>query len=412
MSRAALHFGPDFGRPVRGHVRSPDGRDERRPRRDDLRRRRYGPGAAVAAGVDAGRLRDLRTSRAASTDFAATRGRRSRSSGTSSTSTRGASGATHGARAVTRVVRRTSRTRSTTRWRGRGPTSLFFNGTNLFLYPEGRAARLSRDASTVRTEPDWRVTTGMPRAWRGRGAARTFAAANYHDLVDMPFFVGALRRRQRAGRRASGCGSPPTRAAPCSGRRATHGVGRSFARSIAAAGARCSATRRGTRYTMMQIVDSTFGGAQRAGALRTRTSTSLAACRRQRLPAVALRARDLPRVEREAAAAGGYVPYRYDTPQPTPWLWVSEGITDYYADLSLGARRHHRPDRVLRADGGQDRRGDRAPARRARGRVAQHVDPAGRRHRYIYYPKGSLAGFMLDIHDPRRQRQQRSRSTT
>ena len=27
-------------------------------------------------------------------------------------------------------------------------------------------------------------------------------------------------------------------------------------------------------------------------------------------------------------------PYRYDRTQPTPWLWVSEGITDYYADLA------------------------------------------------------------------------------
>ncbi len=29
------------------------------------------------------------------------------------------------------------------------------------------------------------------------------------------------------------------------------------------------------------------------------------------------------------------VPYRYDQAQPTVWLWVSEGITDYYADLTL-----------------------------------------------------------------------------
>ena len=29
------------------------------------------------------------------------------------------------------------------------------------------------------------------------------------------------------------------------------------------------------------------------------------------------------------------VPYRYDLAQPTVWLWVSEGITDYYADLTL-----------------------------------------------------------------------------
>src|SRR5204863_3030895 len=28
-------------------------------------------------------------------------------------------------------------------------------------------------------------------------------------------------------------------------------------------------------------------------------------------------------------------PYRYDVAMPTTWLWVSEGITDYYADLAL-----------------------------------------------------------------------------
>ena len=27
-------------------------------------------------------------------------------------------------------------------------------------------------------------------------------------------------------------------------------------------------------------------------------------------------------------------PYDYARAQPTPWLWVSEGITDYYADLA------------------------------------------------------------------------------
>src|SRR5918995_1368156 len=28
-------------------------------------------------------------------------------------------------------------------------------------------------------------------------------------------------------------------------------------------------------------------------------------------------------------------PYDYAEPQETPWLWLSEGITDYYADLAL-----------------------------------------------------------------------------
>ena len=29
------------------------------------------------------------------------------------------------------------------------------------------------------------------------------------------------------------------------------------------------------------------------------------------------------------------VPYRYDDTDPTEWLWVSEGVTDYYADFGV-----------------------------------------------------------------------------
>jgi predicted metalloprotease with PDZ domain len=39
---------------------------------------------------------------------------------------------------------------------------------------------------TVKTDPTWLVTTGMKPA----GAAHTYTASNYHDLVDMPFFIG------------------------------------------------------------------------------------------------------------------------------------------------------------------------------------------------------------------------------
>src|SRR3954467_7337699 len=64
------------------------------------------------------------------------------------------------------------------------PNFAFFNGTNVFLYPTGRGydwpARV-----TVRTEPSWRIATGMDPA-----GANTFSALNYHDLTDMPFYVG------------------------------------------------------------------------------------------------------------------------------------------------------------------------------------------------------------------------------
>ncbi|HEY7233066.1 MAG TPA: hypothetical protein VH539_02900, partial [Gemmatimonadaceae bacterium] len=61
---------------------------------------------------------------------------------------------------------------------------LLFNGTNLFLYPEGRPLTFAARV-TVHTEPDWRVVTGMHS-----DGTNAYRATNYHDLVDMPFFVG------------------------------------------------------------------------------------------------------------------------------------------------------------------------------------------------------------------------------
>ncbi len=65
------------------------------------------------------------------------------------------------------------------------PDFLMVNGTNVFLYPEGRSLDFAARV-TVTTEPAWLVATGMAPD----GAPRTYRAGNYHDLVDMPFFVG------------------------------------------------------------------------------------------------------------------------------------------------------------------------------------------------------------------------------
>ncbi len=62
---------------------------------------------------------------------------------------------------------------------------LLFNGTNVFMYPEGQSFAFP---ATVRinTESDWLVATGMSSA----GTKNSYREGNYHDLVDMPFFVG------------------------------------------------------------------------------------------------------------------------------------------------------------------------------------------------------------------------------
>jgi len=91
------------------------------------------------------------------------------------------------------------------------------------------------------------------------------------------------------------------------------------------------------------------------------------------------------------------VPYRYDRLQPTKLLWISEGITDYYADLAevRGG--------VITADEFYEL------TRTKMGEVSA-LPPTSLEDaslsawikvrdgtEYLYYSKGSLAGMLLDI---------------
>ena len=65
------------------------------------------------------------------------------------------------------------------------PDFALFNGTNLFMYPEGRSAQFASTV-TIRTDAAFLAVTGLAAA----GARHTYKAPNYHELVDNPFFVG------------------------------------------------------------------------------------------------------------------------------------------------------------------------------------------------------------------------------
>ena len=90
-------------------------------------------------------------------------------------------------------------------------------------------------------------------------------------------------------------------------------------------------------------------------------------------------------------------PYRYGAEEPTPWLWVSEGITDYYADLAM-ARTGMGGDSLFYATTGGKIANVAAtpPVALEDASLSTWIHPADGTG-YIYYPKGSLAGFMLDI---------------
>ncbi|HEU4720232.1 MAG TPA: PDZ domain-containing protein [Gemmatimonadaceae bacterium] len=269
------------------------------------------------------------------------------------------------------------------------PDFVLFNGTNVFLYPEGRPADF---ASTVviKTEPDFLIATGMPRA----PEARTYRAANYHELVDMPFFVGQfdLDSAVVSGKTVRFATYPRGVFAGEARTTAWDQIKRSIPPQVLVFGDVPWDT-----YTVMHITDSTAQGM--SGLEHANSHVDITVPRgigsefQPRLLAHEIfHAWNVKRLR-----PADLVPYRYDRPQQTGWLWVSEGITDYYADLSL-----------VRG-GVVDANGFYALTTEKIGEIA-NAPPFALEDASLnawisvrdgtdalYYPKGSLAGFLLDI---------------
>jgi predicted metalloprotease with PDZ domain len=265
---------------------------------------------------------------------------------------------------------------------------LLFNGTNVFLYPEGRSLAFPARV-TIRTESDWRVATGM----RSEGAMR-YAASDYHELVDMPFFVGRfdVDSAQVAGtwiRFATypmGSVAGPTRA------QAWDQLRRVIPPQVAVFGEVPWDT-----YTVMQIADSSYQGA--SGLEHANSHVDV-------LTPLAIGSDFLPSLYAHEIFHAWNVkrlrpadlwPYDYAHAQPTTWLWVSEGITDYYADLAevRGGVVNERGFYSLTA--GKIREvSDTRPVALEDASLNTWIHPVDGTQ-YIYYPKGSLAGLLLDI---------------
>ncbi len=263
------------------------------------------------------------------------------------------------------------------------------NGTNVFLYPEGQALEFASTVS-VQTEPQWRVVTGLAAS-----AGGSFNAPSYHALVDAPFFVGVfdLDSAQVAGKwmrlatYPGGSESGPRRAALWSAiRKAVPTEAAVFGETP------------WTVYTVMQIADSSFGNGMSALEHQNSNVGVLGTSFLDESFVPSVYAHEIFHawnVKRLRPAE--MWPYRYGTAQPTTWLWVSEGITDYYADLAMV-------------------RGGVITAEQFRDLTQQKIDHVAQLPPValedasleawlrikdgtngIYYDKGSLAGTALDI---------------
>jgi len=268
------------------------------------------------------------------------------------------------------------------------PNFAFFNGTNVFLYPVGRGFDWSSRV-TVRTEASWRVTTGMDPA----PGINNFTAGNYHDLTDMPFYVGrfALDSTQIANRWVRLAWYPASSLTPVR-RDRTFGWLKKFVPAHAAVFGEAPFR----NYTLFQRSDTVVNG----GGLEHQSSQVDEVLSSQ------LDANYLPglysheffhawNVKRLRPA--DLFPYRYDDAQPTPWLWVSEGITSYYGNLGLVRGGVNDSTGFF-----NDMAGEIAsfigspPASESDASLSVWIAPTDGSNG-LYYPKGDITGFLLDI---------------
>lgn len=266
---------------------------------------------------------------------------------------------------------------------------VFFNGTNVFLYPRGQPLEFPCTV-TIHTEPGWRVATGLS----GASGSHSFTAASYNDLVDMPFFIGRFdfdsgrvaNRWVRFATYPAGTISGPAR------QKAWEQIRKVIPPEISVFG-----EAPWDSYTVMQVVDSSFAGA--SGLEHQNSHLDVLA------PSYvggefqpSLYAHEIFHawnVKRLRPAE--MWPYQYAHPQPTAQLWISEGVTDYYADLAevrggvtdasgFYAATSEKIMEVMNAP----------PTALEDASLSAWVHPVDGSE-YLYYPKGSLAGLALDI---------------
>jgi predicted metalloprotease with PDZ domain len=270
------------------------------------------------------------------------------------------------------------------------PNFAFFNGTNLFMYPEGRGAEFASTV-TVHTESDWRVATGMTQT-----SANTFTATNYHDLVDMPFFVGRFESDSAviAGKPFRFISYPVGSVSPVTRTSVLQQMAK-----VVPIQAMIFGEVPWNSYTLFQVADPDFALGSAAGLEHQNSHFDIVSSAVLGNPFLAsLYAHEVFHawnVKRLRPAE--MMPYRYDRAQPTQLLWISEGITDYFADLSQVRGKTISP-RVFYATtkGKIDTIEESEVTALEDASLSAWISPVNGT-KDIYYDKGSVVGLLLDI---------------
>ncbi len=277
------------------------------------------------------------------------------------------------------------------------PDFAFFNGTNLLLYPEGTDFQYPADLD-VRAPAGWKIATGLDPAGPGR-----WHAANYHDLVDAPFFIGHFWMDSVV------VDAHPIRFAIYPDSAMTPRVWQSVSaalRGIAATENRLMGVAPYDGYTILFYAP--FAPMDWGGGLEHHNSQFDAIdapdfSNRQGVlgdftrPLLSHEFFHLWNVKRVRPAA--MWPYDYSREQFTPLLWWSEGVTDYFSDVTLARSGLWTVDQFLGSVTSNIMQVEMAkePTAVEDASIDTWIEPTWVNESQYYYPKGSLLGLMIDI---------------
>jgi predicted metalloprotease with PDZ domain len=281
-----------------------------------------------------------------------------------------------------------------------GADFAFLNGADLFPYPEGAGFDFPAEVA-FDVPPAWRIATGLAPG----GRPGLYRAASYHDLVDSPAFLGhfALDSVVVDGKAVRLAIWPDSALTPA----LWDSVGESL-RRIAATEGRIMGGLPYEQYTVFVYAPPEdlpwAGGLEHRNSQLDIISLGYFATDRRRgvlgdftRPLLAHEFFHLWNVKRIRPAA--MWPYDYAREQYTPLLWWSEGVTDYYADVTLVRSGLWSPAAFV-ADANTNAEQVESAAEIVSAEDASvdtWIEPTWVDEAQYYYPKGALLGLMLDI---------------
>ncbi len=271
-----------------------------------------------------------------------------------------------------------------------------FLGTNLFMFEEGQWARPAEVRFSL--PAGWQVTTALKGPANG-----VYRAADYHELADAMTFVGrySLDSLQADGKWIRIAVWPAADYTPAVARNLRNGVAK-----IAPVQNRIMGDAPYDVYTVFFNVihgPIDFGGGLEHSASQYDIMPALAFADPSgtlgdfMYPLLSHEFFHLWNVKRIRPAE--MWPYDYHAEQYTPLLWWSEGVTDYYADLTNLRSGLWTPDQFLANAVTDIKQVEDTPEPWSAedGSEATWIHEVFVNSSQLYYPKGSLLGFLLDI---------------